>query len=261
MKHVQNAEEDPGLKVFKTRQKKTKRRKTEELTNTTPQRLVFSTSRVLRMNGQPQLAKSLAQVNFESPSTSSYNTECSFSPSEALSLILDRGLSKRSYQNLRNSALEKKSKIFPSYNNVRLAKEDCLPSPPEEWLVTDGSAEVTLQDLLDHTTRRIFERVGVNHEVNEYRLICKMGRDGTTDLSIYKQIRSDNQEQNVVSESCFFVTCLVPLQLSGETEANEKVLVWKNNKPSSPFYCRPTRFKFVKETSEVLVPQTPRQAS
>lgn len=199
------------------------------------------------------MAKSLSQVNTESPSTSSHNTECSFSPNEALSLILDCGLSKRSYQNLRNRTLEKKSNIFPSYNNVRLAKEECLPSPPEKWHVTDDSAEVTLQDLVNHTTRRIFESVGLNLEINEFRLICKVGFDGTTGLSIYKQKRSDNQERNLVYESCFFVTCMVPLQISGQTEDNEEVIVWKNDTPSSPFYCRPVRFNYINETSEVLV--------
>ena len=114
----------------------------KELINTTPP--------------TPHLAKALSQVNTESPSTSSCNTECSFSPIEALSLILDCSLSKRSYQNLRSKTLKKNSNIFPSYNNVCIAKEECLPSPPEEWHTTNDSAEVTLQDLLDHTTRRIF---------------------------------------------------------------------------------------------------------
>ena len=51
----------------------------------------------------------------------------------------------------------------------------------------------------------------------------------------------------------FFVTCMVPLQISGQAEDNEEVIVWKNDKPSSSFYCRPIRFKYIKETSEVLV--------
>ena len=137
---------------------------------------------------------------------------------------------------MRNKTLEKKSKVFPSYNNVRSAKEECLPS--ENWLVTDYSAEVTLQDLLDHTTRRIFEVVSLNEadfEIKQFKLICKVGFDGTTGQSAYKQIRSDNQERDVF-ESCLFVTCMVPLQLSGKTEANEEIILWKNNEPSSPFF-------------------------
>ena len=199
------------------------------------------------------MAKALSEVNTESPSTASCNAECSFSPNEALSLILDCSLSKRSYQNLRSKTLEKNSNIFPSYNNVRIAKHECLPSPPEEWHITDDSAEVALQDLLDHTTRRIFESVGNSLEINDLRLTCKVGFDGTTGLSIYKQKRSDNQERNLVHESCFFVTCMVPLQVSGQAEDNEEVIVWKNDTPSSSFYCRPVRFKYIKETSEVLV--------
>ena len=134
--------------------------------------------------------------------------------------------------------MRRNQKFFPSYNNVRSAKEECLPSP-ENWLVTDYSAEVTLQDLLDHTTRRIFEVVSLNEadfEIKQFKLICKVGFDGTTGQSVYKQIRSDNQERDVVFESCLFVTCMVPLQLSGKTEANEEIILWKNNKPSSPFF-------------------------
>ncbi|XP_064107418.1 uncharacterized protein LOC135216213 [Macrobrachium nipponense] len=183
---------------FQASSEKTKRRKTAELVNISPHRLTYATSKVLRKKGRSRMAKSLAQISTENQCTSSENiTECSFSANEALALILDCGLSKRSYQNLRNKTLEKKSKVFPSYNDVRSAKEECLPSP-ENWLVTDYSAEVTLQDLLDHTTRRIFE-------------------------------------------------------LSRKTEANGKIILWKNDKPSSPFFCSPIRFKFMKETSQVLV--------
>ena len=246
----------PRAESFQGSSEKTKRRKTAELVNITPQRLTYATSRVLRMEGQSRLAKSLAQISTENPSTSSENnTELCFSANEALALILDCGLSKRGYQNLRNKTLEKKSKVFPPYNNVRSAKEECLPSP-ENWLVTDYSAEVTLQDLLDHTTRRILEVASFSEadfEIEQFKLICKVGFDGTTGQSVYKQIRSDNQERNVVFESCLFVTCMLPLKLSGKTEANEEIILWKNNKPSSPLFCRPIRFKFIKETTEVLV--------
>ena len=246
----------PRAESFQGSSEKTKRRKIAELVNISPQRLTYATSRVLRKEGQSRLAKSLAQISTENRSTSSENfTECSFSANEALALILDCGLSKRGYQNLRNKTLQKKSKVFPSYNGVRSAKEECLPSP-ENWRVTDYSAEVTLQDLLDHTTRRIFE-VSLNEaddiEIQQFNLICKVGFDGTTGQSVYKQIRSDDQERDVMFESCLFVTCMVPLQLSGKTEANEEIIFWKNNKPSSPFFCRPVRFRFIKETSEVLV--------
>lgn len=73
---------------------------------------------------------------------------------------------------------------------------------------------------MNHTTRRIFKSVGVSPEINEFRPICREGFDGTSGLSIYKQIRSDNKEKDVC-ESCFFVTCMVPQKLSGKTEANE----------------------------------------
>ena len=47
-----------------------------------------------------------------------------------------------------------------------------------------------------------------------------------------------------------FITCLVPLQLTIK-ETGE--IVWLNEKPSSTLLCRPVRFRFVKETKEVLI--------
>ena len=48
-----------------------------------------------------------------------------------------------------------------------------------------------------------------------------------------------------------FLTCLVPLELAG-FEGAEKVIFWRNPRPSSTCYCRPVRFRFCKETKLVL---------
>ena len=47
------------------------------------------------------------------------------------------------------------------------------------------------------------------------------------------------------------MTCLVPLELAG-FDGSEKVFFWRNPRPSSTYYCRPIRFRFCKETKEVL---------
>lgn len=56
----------PRSESLQESSEKTTRRKTEELANTTPQRLVYAASRVLKKRGQPQLAESFSQFNIES---------------------------------------------------------------------------------------------------------------------------------------------------------------------------------------------------
>ena len=53
------------------------------------------------------------------------------------------------------------------------------------------------------------------------------------------------------NEECLFMTCIVPLELSGFYN-NKNVVVWRNEKPSSTAYCRPVRFSFQKETKNVV---------
>lgn len=53
---------------------------------------------------------------------------------------------------------------------------------------------------------------------------------------------------------CSYMTSLVPLQLIGynEDEKSETV-IWKNPRPSSPWYCRPIRLQFKRETEESMI--------
>ena len=75
---------------------------------------------------------------------------------EALALLLDNEMSKSQYQRLRNNAKSKKSNLYPPYNDVREAKERCLPSR-ESWAATDYSAGINFQALVDHIVLRLLE--------------------------------------------------------------------------------------------------------
>ena len=48
-------------------------------------------------------------------------------PNEVLALILDNNMSKSDYQHLKNNAVRKGCNLYPADNNVRKAKELCLP--------------------------------------------------------------------------------------------------------------------------------------
>jgi hypothetical protein len=50
-----------------------------------------------------------------------------------------------------------------------------------------------------------------------------------------------------------FLTSLVPLQLYNEKSGGDKVIIWQNPRPSSTRFCRPIRFQFKKETTELTV--------
>lgn len=128
------------------------------------------------------------------------------------------------------------------------AKCKCYPDK-SSITVTECSAEVKLQALLDHTIQRIlFNQMDVIKSLNSenlynLNLICKWGCDGSSSQSIYKQKFSDDDGSK--SDANIFFTSLVPLELTSEDEAtNIKINVWKNPRPSSPRFCRPIKIEF-----------------
>lgn len=172
--------------------------------------------------------------------------------SEVLSLIVEAKLTRHQYLLIKKFIDNKISKhILPSYQSVVQSKKRCYPS---DIVVTESSAEVQLQGLLDHTANRILESKKdilesvPNESLNKISLIGKWGFDGSTGHSEYKQCFSDS----TLGDSNLFVTSYVPLQLvlPAENEANSAVL-WKNPRPSSTRYCRPIRLQYLKETTAV----------
>ena len=104
-------------------------------------------------------------------------------------------MTKSAYQTLRTAAKEKKADVYPPYNVVREAKQKCYPQNID---VSEDSAKVSLQSLLDHTALRILEqRQDSVHELIEklpkgerphlLDLVCKWGFDGSSGQSEYKQ--------------------------------------------------------------------------
>ena len=155
--------------------------------------------------------------------------------------------------------MSKGSKLYPAYNHVREEKKNCIPRSPideEEDGIKAGdyNAAVDLQELLNHTTKRIIECVGFEGREESFVMISKVGYDGCTGQSIYKQLVSEDMDlASIAVEESLFLTCLVPLQIRNK-ETGE--VVWTNPRPSSTLYCRPIRFQYVKESRDTVTEES-----
>jgi len=79
-----------------------------------------------------------------------------YSVEEALALIIDAKLTKSQYTLIRSQAKQRNANIYPAYNKILEAKSQCYPRK-DQVLITEISAEVTLQSLLNHTIQQIFQ--------------------------------------------------------------------------------------------------------
>jgi len=254
----------PSLE-FATSSDRTKRRKTEDIrSQTSVEELSFATQMSLRASGKLDAAKIVKDVTLGSPSKAEkYRRSLEFTPESilsgdsALSLVIEQKLSKIQYQGLRTISKENNCNLYPPYKEVLEAKRKCYP-PKSSITITECSAEVKLQFLLDHTAERILLtqmeviKSLASENVRNLNLICKWGCDGSSGQSMYKQKFSDDDGSK--SDSNIFFTSLVPLQLVSINQVtNAEIIVWKNPRPSSPRFCRPIRIQFLHENTEATV--------
>lgn len=78
------------------------------------------------------------------------------------------------------------------------------------------------------------------------RLHWKWGMDGSSGQSEYNQ----GLGIGAVKDSYIFMICVVPLRL--ETLGPYVYTLWENPNPSSPFLCRPVKFFFAKEDTDLI---------
>lgn len=235
---VQHVELQPGpsglhlqrgrpKKLFDECSLKVKKRKVKDLVTT-------------RSPSELSLAAALSTGSSLNPSGKSLNVE------QALGLYLDLGLSYRKYGILKSVINNIHPETIPSYHKLIEVRNAILP---QGITITETSAEVNLQELLDKTCYSILKYLKNNNsdipENSDLLLICKWGFDGSSGHSTYKQKFS-----NVAATDEFiFLTALVPVQL---IEQKTKRVLWKNPTASSTFYCRPMKFVFTKESPEVV---------
>lgn len=243
----------------------TKRRRTKLLRDHfSTDELTYATNMKLRSEGKIQAAKlcneatsstSKAEEMFKKCNT---NPESAFSPAEALNIIVRTDMSKDNYIFLREAHREKNSHMYPSYEKVFCEKEKCYP---EGVQVSEFEAQLSLQSLLSHTAQRLLVaqqpaidifKSSLSNENGEPRLLklellSKYGIDGSGDQSLYA-IKFNQEIHSDVNEASMLSSFICPVRLSLK---DENKIIWQNPAPSSPFYCRPIKLTFKKETAEL----------
>lgn len=203
--------------AFQESSSKTKKRRAQDL---------LSSHSAEELNFAAELSLKNTTTDLKSPA-----------PQELLALYLDLGLTERKYIRLRKFLIAFQFRSFPSVYSLRMMKNHFLPSDIQ---VTDTSAEIYLQDLLNSTAKSILHLVNNNENIGNLKLVCKWGFDGSSGHSIYKQKFTENSQQ---TDEFLFVIALVPLKLFNENSEE----IWANPHCSSTLFCRPIKFIFTKE--------------
>lgn len=237
-------------KPFEDLGSKQKKRRSDDHKCEDANELAYSAALLLKEDGREDIA-SVIEYMLKNPEAASKIEEMitkpvqtvTFTAEKALGLLLSLKLSKWQYITLRETAIREGSKnIYPSYYKVQQAKLQCYP-PKQSVTVTDSSARISLQALLDITVKRILEGLSDNVQNKDLKLISKWGFDGASNQSRYKQKMEGEQD-----DASIFMTSLVPLKLTAGDET-----LWTNPKPCSTLYCRPVQFTFIKENEKVVI--------
>lgn len=131
-----------------------------------------------------------------------------------------------------------------------------------EISISPSAAVVPLQNLIDHTTKRLLSVSSVIAQHAEtlasstaVQLLYKWGCDGSGNHSRYKQTFLDIQENDEIreySDANIFMFSLVPLRLMArKIETDSEEIIWDNTLPSSISLCRPIKLLFAKESTEL----------
>lgn len=243
---------------FECSSERSKRLKTKMLRNSTSTSVLsYATQMRLRLEGSTDAAKVLKEITSSSParatkykaayqkSLEQQEPKC-MSGEDALAILVSAKLSRYQYDLIRSSAPDR----FPSYKIVQTAKKKCFP---DNITISETSATVPLQDLLNHTVQRLIESVenivkihfeDSNCKLHSLCLYSKWGFDGSSGHSSYKQAFHGLE----ASDSAVFITCTVPVRLTCGTK-----VIWQNPSPASTVYCRPMKIEFLRESAQVSV--------
>lgn len=253
---------------FLSSSRRTKQRKVNKLVSAySPEELAFALEVSLHKSGKRDTADVVRGVVSSPKRAKKLKTlekknvegKKSFSPEEALALFIQLKLTRQQYIELRTAIKTKTNDhLLPSYHELISQKKKCYPAA-ESILVSDTSAEVKLQDLLDHTAERLIEsqqeavqvflgktKLESSSKIN-LQLDCKWGADGSGCQSNYKQ-KFDSEG---CDDSNILTTSLVPIQLY-YSDGNRRIFLWNNMRTSSTRFCRPIKIQFTKETNDVI---------
>lgn len=245
-------------KSFEESSERSKRRKTEDVRGVVDNDVLIAAAQTSLQNTGQRLASSILKDITNSPQTAqSYHEAykmCEQSKNQAqsaqldltaaLSMFVEADLSRRQYNLIRDT----NKKFYPSYKLLQQAKQSCYPAK-EAYRVTESCAEINLQDLLDHTAKRLVLYLEdvlkqlTPKEQQSLTLISKWGCDGSQQAQFKQKMQNEDANDSNIFQSSF-----VPLQLICATK---KKVVWQNPTPSSSRYCRPIRIRFIKESINI----------
>ena len=180
-------------------------------------------------------------------------SEKSLMPVEALSLILDRDLSREDY-NVMYNTFKKKGFGIPSYDRVRDVKSECRP---EGIKFSIEDIQVPLQQMANHRMQRILQLEKVKIRVTEciektggpLELVynIKIGLDGSSGFQVIQKL----VEGGYRDEGALLASTFVSINVVTVVD-NRLVDVYVNNAVNSSYGCAPLRHWFRRETDETL---------
>ncbi|PZC72274.1 hypothetical protein B5X24_HaOG211652 [Helicoverpa armigera] len=165
-KHPRKAFDDLGTKQ--------KKRRSGDLDGECSE-MVFAAVSKLKADGKENMASVIEHMlknpesigKFQDVMVKQPFTKKIFTPQKALGLLLSLKLSKWQYMTLRETAIREGIRnLYPSYYQVQKEKKECYP-PENSITVTDSSAKITLQSLLDITAKRVLKSLPDNIQEKE----------------------------------------------------------------------------------------------
>lgn len=234
---------------------RTQRRKVKTaltFSNMTSPQIISAAKKKLYVSGQRCAAQLLEEMQLTPNRAKSIKSSFNFSKypipytaDEALAFIIDNKLTKQQYISIRLGSKKRNCDIYPSYENIKIAKQNCYPDNMD---IGESSCQIPLQNLLDHTAKRICQISDVceiNFSATNLEMLYKWGCDGSSGQSQYRQ--NFNDDSSITDQSVFMFS-IVPLELRYYTVENNYDVIWINPSPSSTKYCRPIKYMFKKET-------------
>ena len=158
---------------------------------------------------------------------------------ECLSLMIYFDISVNKYKKLRKFFIDKNMPFLKRYQDVLdFKKKYCSVST----IITENTLKASFSSVLENSIRNLlnFSSIPSNEMID---VSVKYGGDGLTDGSDYKIIK----ESQETCDNTTFVVCVSIIEIRTSTD-----VLFRNDSPSSPFYCRPVQIYFKKETSNFL---------
>lgn len=194
------------IQSFLESSERSKRRKTLCLRKQySEQELAYASQMNLRASGQTDAPKVVRDVVLSTPTraqkyrkalkrSNDFN-DPQISADAALSMIMEAKLTRHQYNIVRYNAKNK----FPCYSYIQAAKQDCYPSK-DAIKITERTAEIRLQNLLDHTCIRLIKHQKSVFDTFDFdenmTLISKWGIDGTSTTQYNQKFQLGNEESD-----------------------------------------------------------------